>query len=109
MNKVILIGNIGNKPELNEQGTVANFSVATNKQYKDKEGKKVKKTEWHRVVAFGKTAEIICEFFDKGSKIAIEGELQTREYEKDGVKKYTTEIIANNFEFVDSKKDELDD
>lgn len=99
LNKVILIGNIGKDPELRyspSEVAIATFSMATSESWKDKDtGDKKEKTEWHRIVAFGKTAEIIGEYNKKGDFIYIEGKLQTRDWEdKDGVKRYTTEIVA---------------
>ena len=96
VNKVILVGNLGADPESREAGgsTVCNFRVATNDSYKDSTGTYVDKTEWHSVVAWGKLAEICGTYLKKGSQVCIEGSLQTRSYEKDGVTKYTTEIKA---------------
>ena len=103
VNKVILVCRLGRDPEVkySQSGTaVCNFSAATSEKYKDKET-----TEWHRIVSFGKTAEICGEYLKKGSQVYIEGRLQTREWEdKDGNKRYTTEIIANTVQFLDSKK-----
>jgi single-strand DNA-binding protein len=97
VNKVILIGNIGQDPEIRytQNGSaVANFRVATNKVWK-KEGRKVEETEWHRIVAFGKLAEIVQEYMVKGNKVYVEGELRTRKWEdKDNVVRYTTEVHA---------------
>jgi single-strand DNA-binding protein len=96
VNKVIIVGNLGSDPESREAGgsTVCNFRVATNDSYKDSTGTYVDKTEWHSVVAWGKLAEICGTYLKKGSQVCIEGSLQTRSYEKDGVTKYTTEIKA---------------
>jgi len=101
MNKVMLIGNLGKDPETRytPSGTaVTNFNVATTEKWKDREsGEKKEKTEWHRIVCFGKLAEIAGEYLSKGSKVFIEGRLQTRDWEdKDGIKRYTTETIMNN-------------
>jgi len=107
VNKVILVGNVGQDPEL--RGTdkpVANVSVATSETWKDKNtGEKQEKTEWHRVVFFGKLAEIVGMYVKKGTKLYVEGKLQTRSWEQDGVKKYTTEIVANEMQMLDSKGD----
>lgn len=96
VNKVILVGTIGQDPEvkiLSNGNAVCNLSIATSEQWKDKQtGEKKEKTEWHRVVMFGKVAEIAGEYCRKGSQVYIEGKLETREWEKDGVKRYTTEI-----------------
>jgi single-strand DNA-binding protein len=105
MNKVILIGNVGKDPEVRylQDGTpVANFSIATTEQWKDKQtGEKRKSTEWHNVVAWRRLAEIIGEWVTKGQKLMIEGKLQTRSWDKDdGSKGYKTEIVANNMEML---------
>ena len=102
VNKVIIVGNLGHDPQLRqmENGTeIATFSVATSEKWKDKNGEKQSKTEWHKIVAFGKVAEIIGKYLGKGSKVYIEGKLQTRSWEDDaGQKKYTTEIVMNGFD-----------
>ena len=107
INKVILIGQLGQDPEtkyLPDGGAVTNFSMATSESYKDKNsGEKVEKTEWHRVVAFRRLAEIAGEYLRKGSKVYIEGKLQTRKWEKDGQTHYTTEIVARELQMLDSK------
>jgi len=99
VNKVILVGTCGQDPEVRylPNGTaVTNLSLATSEQWTDKQsGQKVERTEWHRVSLFGKVAEIAGEFLRKGSQCYIEGKLQTREWEKDGIKRYTTEIIVD--------------
>ena len=109
LNKVMLIGRLGRDPEIrySQQGTaIVNFSMATSEQWTDKNtGDRQEKTEWHRIVLFGKQAEICEKYLSKGSQIYIEGRLQTRNYEKDGQTHYTTEIVAANFQFLDSKKD----
>src|SRR3990167_244785 len=98
-NKVILVGTCGQDPEtryLPNGNAVTNLSLATSEQWTDKQtGQKVEKTEWHRVSLFGKVAEIAGEYLRKGSQVYIEGKLQTREWEKDGIKRYTTEIIVD--------------
>jgi single-strand DNA-binding protein len=107
VNKAILIGRLGKDPEVRytPDGTmVTNFNLATDEQWKDKNGEKVQKTEWHRIVTFGKLAEICGNYLVKGKLIFIEGRIQTRSWEdKDGVKRFTTEIIANNMQMLDSK------
>lgn len=103
MNKAIILGNIGKdlEPKVLPSGVaVLNFSVATNRTYKNKDGEKVKETEWHNVVAFGKTAEIISQYFSKGKQILVEGRIQTKSWEQDGVTKYKTEILLSEFSFV---------
>lgn len=99
VNKVILVGTCGQDPEvryLPNGNAVTNLSLATSEQWTDKQsGQKVERTEWHRVSLFGKVAEIAGEYLRKGSQVYIEGKLQTREWEKDGIKRYTTEIIVD--------------
>ncbi|HEX6633971.1 MAG TPA: single-stranded DNA-binding protein [Usitatibacter sp.] len=107
VNKVILIGNLGRDPEtryMPDGGAITNISIATTEQWKDKNGEKQEKTEWHRVAFFGKLAEIAGEYLKKGSQVYVEGRLQTREWEKDGVKRYTTEIIANQMQMLGSRQ-----
>ncbi|MGJ8551040.1 single-stranded DNA-binding protein [Winogradskyella wichelsiae] len=98
-NKVQLIGNLGNDPEITnfESGKrLAKFSVATNETYKNAKGEKVTDTQWHNVVAWGKTAEVVEKFVTKGKEVAIEGKLTSRSWEdKDGVKRYITEIVCS--------------
>lgn len=98
-NKVQLIGNVGNAPEVRnlENGKiVASFSIATNEFFKNSQGEKVQNTQWHNIVAWGKTAEIVEQYVGKGKEIAIEGKLTSRSYETtEGEKKYVTEIVAN--------------
>ncbi|CRL65909.1 single-stranded DNA-binding protein [Proteus vulgaris] len=99
VNKVILIGNLGRDPEIRylpSGGAVANLAVATSENWRDKKtGESREKTEWHRVVIFGKLAEIAGGYLCKGSQIYIEGQLQTKEWDDNGIKRYTTEIIVN--------------
>ena len=109
VNKVIILGNVGTDPEvksLSSGASVANISVATSESWKDKNtGEKKEKTEWHRVVFFRKLAEIAGEYLTKGSQVYIEGKLQTREWEdKEGNKRYTTEIVANQMQMIGGKK-----
>jgi len=101
VNKVIIVGNLGNDPEVKAvgQSTVANFSLATSESY-TKDGQKQEKTEWHKIVAWGKLAELAGQYLKKGRQVYVEGKLQTREYEKDGQKRYSTEIVANNITFL---------
>ena len=107
VNKVILIGNLGSDPELKytpSGAAVTNFNVATNEIWNDKDGNKQERTEWHRVVLWRKLAEIAGEYLKKGSKVYLEGRLQTRSWEdKDGVKRYTTEVVADNMTMLDAK------
>ena len=108
-NSVSLIGNIGKPPEIKEikpGNKVANFSIATNHNYTNSEGTKVKDTQWHNIVAWGKLAEIIEKFTSKGSEVGIEGKLVYRSYEdKEGVTKYITEILANEVLLLGKNKD----
>ena len=103
LNKVILIGNLGADPEVKATGSglsVANLRIATTEKYKD-----VEKTEWHRVVVFGKQAETCKEYLSKGRQVYIEGRIQTRQWDdKDGNKRYTTEVIANRVLFLGSRQ-----
>ena len=107
VNKVTLIGRLGKDPDIRytPDGTmVTNFTLATDEQWKDKNGEKVQKTEWHRIVSFGKLAEICGNYLVKGKLVFVEGRIQTRSWEdKDGVKRYTTEIVASNMQMLDSK------
>ena len=107
VNKALLIGRLGADPEVRytPDGTmVTNFRLATDLQWKDKNGEKLQKTEWHRIVTYGKLAEICSNYLSKGKLIFIEGRIQTRSWEdKDGVKRSTTEIIATNMQMLDSK------
>ncbi|MDY3198960.1 MAG: single-stranded DNA-binding protein, partial [Pseudomonadaceae bacterium] len=99
VNKVILIGNVGGDPEVRYMpngNAVANVTLATSDSWKDKQtGQQQERTEWHRVVFFGRLAEIVGEYVRKGSKLYVEGRLQTREWEKDGIKRYTTEVVVD--------------
>jgi len=111
INKVILIGNLGQDPEVRytpASTAVCNFSVATSEQWKDKQtGEQQEKTEWHRIVVFNRLAEVCGEYLKKGSKVYIEGRLQTRKWQgQDGQDRYTTEIIANEMQFLDSRQDD---
>jgi single-strand DNA-binding protein len=107
INKVIIIGSLGNDPEMRylpNGNAVVSIGIATDEGYKDKNtGQQVDKTEWHRVEAFGRLAEVMGEYLKKGSKCYIEGKLRTDEYEKDGIKRYSTKIIANEMTMLDSK------
>lgn len=108
INKVILIGNLGQDPEVKYMpngNAVANITVATSESWKDKNtGEQIDKTEWHRVVFFRRLAEIVGEYLKKGSKIYIEGKLQTRKWQdKNGADHWTTEVIANEMQMLDSR------
>lgn len=108
LNKAMIIGRLGRDPEIRYTPggvAVANFSVATSEEWKDKESnEKKERTEWHRIVAFGKLGEICGEYLSKGKQIYVEGRIQTRSWEdKDGNKKYTTEIVASDVQFLDKK------
>lgn len=107
INKVILVGNLGADPEtryMPSGSAVTNITIATSESYKDKQTQeKVEKTEWHRVVFFNRLAEIAGEYLKKGSKVYIEGRLQTRKWDKNGVDMYTTEIVASEMQMLDSK------
>jgi single-strand DNA-binding protein len=108
VNKVIIIGNLGRDPEtryMPDGGAITNVSVATTEVWKDKNGEKQEKTEWHRVAFFGKLAEIAGEYLKKGSQVYVEGRLQTRKWQdKDGADKYTTEIVANAMQMLGSRQ-----
>ncbi|MCB2181157.1 MAG: single-stranded DNA-binding protein [Desulfobulbaceae bacterium] len=107
INKAILIGNLGGDPEVRytQSGTaVANFSIATTEKWKGQDGQMQEQTEWHKIVAFARLGEICGEYLSKGSKVYIEGRIQTRSWEdKDGNKRYTTEIVAREMKMLDSR------
>lgn len=110
VNKVIIIGNLGRDPEIRynaEGGAITNVSIATTDQWKDKaSGEKQERTEWHRVVFFGRLAEIAGEYLRKGSSAYIEGALRTRKWtDKEGVEKYTTEIVAERLQMLGKPKE----
>lgn len=109
VNKVILVGQIGADPEVKHTpsgSAVVNLSLATSESWKDKNsGEKQEKTEWHRLCFFGRLAEIVGEYVRKGSKLYVEGRLQTRSWEQDGVKRYSTEIVVNEMQMLDSRRD----
>jgi single-strand DNA-binding protein len=98
-NKVQLIGHVGNAPEivnLESGKKLAKFSIATNETYKNNKGEKITDTQWHNIIAWGKTAELIETYVPKGKEIGVEGKLTSRSYEdKDGIKKYITEVVCN--------------
>ncbi|MGB1188868.1 MAG: single-stranded DNA-binding protein [Pseudomonadales bacterium] len=107
INKVIIVGNLGRDPEtryLPSGGAVTNVSVATSKSWRDREsGEQKERTEWHRVVFFNRLAEIASEYLKRGSKVYLEGELRTREWEREGQKHYTTEIVAGEMQMLDGR------
>lgn len=107
INKVILVGNVGQDPEtryMPNGGAVTNLSIATSETWKDKNnGEQQERTEWHRVVFYQRLAEIVAEYIKKGSKIYVEGSLRTRSWEQDGVKRYATEIIASEMQMLDGR------
>ena len=109
VNKAIIIGNVGQEPEtkyLPNGSAVTNITVATTQAWKDKEtGQQNERTEWHRIVFYRRLAEIAGEYLKKGSKVYIEGELRTRQWERDGQKHYSTEIIASEMQMLDSRGD----
>ena len=107
VNKAIIIGSVGKDPEVRATASgdcIVNLSVATSESWKDKQGNKQESTEWHRVSAFGKLAEIIRDYVVKGSKVYIEGKIKTRKWQdKEGKDQYTTEIVANELQMLDSR------
>jgi len=108
INKVILVGNLGQDPEtryLPSGGAVTNLSIATSESWKDKNtGQQQERTEWHRVVFFNRLAEIAAQYLKKGSKVYVEGSLRTRKWQnKEGVDQYTTEIVASEMQMLDSR------
>ena len=110
INKVIIVGNLGNDPEVryaNNGSAIANISIATSDSWKDKNtGEQQERTEWHRVVMFNRLGEIAGEYLRKGSKVYIEGRLQTRKWQDNsGQDRYTTEIVANEMQMLDSRGD----
>ena len=106
VNKVILVGNLGRDPEVRfmpNGEAVCNFSIATTENWKDKSGVKQEKTEWHNIVMYRKLAEIAGEYLKKGRPVYVEGRLQTRKWEKDGVTRYSTEIVADSMQMLGGK------
>src|SRR5579884_1578823 len=104
VNKVILVGRLGQNPEVRytpSGAAVANFTLATNESWTDKSGQKQERTEWHRIVVWGKLGELCGEYLSKGRQAYVEGRIQTREWtDKEGKKNYTTEIVAQNVQFL---------
>jgi single-strand DNA-binding protein len=112
VNKVILVGRLGRDPETRYTGSgqaVCNFSVATDETYKDRNGERQKRTEWHKIVVWGKQAEIAQQYLKKGSLLYLEGRIQSRQWDdkKDGTKKTSFEIVATNFRMLGSKSDSM--
>ena len=109
VNKVILVGRLGRDPETRYTGggqAVANFSLATDESYKDRNGERQKRTEWHKIVVWGKQAEIAQQYLKKGSLVFIEGRIQSREWQdKEGQKRTSFEIVANNFRMLGGRSD----
>jgi single-strand DNA-binding protein len=112
VNKVILIGRLGKDPEVRYTPSgqaVANFSMATSENWTGKDGQKQERTEWHRIVVWGRLAELCKDYLRKGRQVYIDGKLQTRDWDdKDGKKRYTTEIIANTVQFLGSAPDKVE-
>ncbi|MFV9549952.1 single-stranded DNA-binding protein [Algibacter sp. PT7-4] len=108
-NKVQLIGNVGNEPEitnLDNNKKVAKFSIATNESYKNAQGEKVTNTQWHNILAWGKIAEIVEKYVGKGKEVALEGKLTSRSYEtKEGEKRYVTEVVVDEILLLGIKGD----
>ena len=106
-NSIRLIGNLGQNPELKETANgkkLAKFSIATNESYRDENGKEVKETMWHNLIVWGKQADTVAKYLKKGSEVAIEGKLSNRNYtDKDGIKRYVTEIVVNEFLMLGGK------
>ena len=109
LNKAMLIGRLGKDPELRytkSGNAVANFSLATDESYKDSQGNRQERTEWHSVVAWGKLADFVQNYLKKGREVYIEGRIQTRDYtDKENIKRYKTEIVAVNIRFVGPRPD----
>jgi len=106
MNKAMIIGNLGNDPEIRytqKGAAVATFSIATTEKWKDENGAQQEHTDWHRIVAWKGLAEVCGDHLKKGSKVYIEGKMQTRKWEENGITRYTTEIIAKSMEMLGGK------
>ena len=111
VNKVIILGNLGNDPEVrytSDERAIANISIATSSRYKDRSGEFKEDTEWHRVVFFNKLAEVVRDYLKKGQSVYVEGKLQTRKWQdQNGQDKYTTEIVADNMQMLGAKGDSV--
>ena len=108
LNKAILIGNVGQDPEISYMpngNTIAKFSLATSEKYKDRDGNVQEKTEWHRLIIFGKLADVAKDYIHKGSRLYVEGKLQTRSWDDGGTKKYMTEIVVFSLLMLDGQGD----
>ena len=108
VNKVILIGNLGSDPEVRytpSGAAVANVNLATNESWNDREGQRQERTEWHRLVFWSKLAEIVGQYLKKGSKVYVEGRLQTDTWEKEGQKHYTTQVVVSEMQMPDGRDD----
>ena len=110
INKVILLGNLGKDPEVRNLPSgqpVANFTIATNRQYKDRDGNRQKETEWHNIVVFGRQAEIASQYLHRGKQIYLEGRIRTRSWDdrETGQKRYMTEIVCENFQMLGGRGD----
>ena len=105
VNRVILIGRVGKEPEIREVGEnkVANFTLATSEKYKNKAGEQVENTEWHNIVIWRGLAKVVESYVKKGMQLYLEGKIETKSYEKDGVTKYSTSIICNNMQMLGGK------
>lgn len=111
INKVILVGNLGADPDVKRSASgvpIVNLRIATSERWVDKEGVKQERTEWHRVVLFGKQADAAEKYLSKGRQVYVEGRLQTKTYEKDGVKHYSTDIICDTIQFLGGNPDKKD-
>lgn len=108
VNRVSLLGRVGKQPEIKQVGDnkVANFSLATSEKFKDRNGEKVENTEWHNIVFWGKQAELIEQYVNKGDELYIEGSIKTETYEKDGEKRYAVKIKGSSITFVSRAKKE---
>jgi len=112
MNKALLIGRLGRDPEIKytqSGNAIANLNIATSEKWTDQAGEKQEKTEWHSVVAFGKLADICSKYLVKGSKVFVEGKIQTRSWEQDGQTRYKTEIVMGNMEMLSEKQKQYDE
>ncbi len=109
VNKAILLGNLGRDPEVRyspDGSAIANITIATTESWKDRSGEKQEKTEWHRVVFYGRTAEVVGEYLKKGSSVYVEGRIQTRKWQdKDGQDRYTTEIVGDRMQMLGSRSE----
>lgn len=108
VNKVLLVGYVGNDPttkQFEDGGSATNFSVATNKKWKGKDGEQKESTTWHNISCYGKLAEITSQYLKKSRQVFIEGEIRTRTYDKDGETRYATEVIAERVEFLGNSKE----